>query len=124
MAPHEWYTHGTCSGVTPTEYFTLATGLAKQVSAVLNPVFGQAQGNRLSPSSVREKLDNALGEGAGARAGLTCREVGSQGFVVYEIQLSLPPVADLEATGQPLAVGQLLKRGPLVPAGCQDGRVP
>jgi ribonuclease T2 len=124
MIPHEWYTHGTCSGATATEYFTLETQLAKQARAVLNPVFRQERGNRLPPSTVRENLDSAFGEGAGARAELTCRDDGSDGFVVYEIQLSLPPVADIQTTQQPLALGELLRRGPLVPAGCQDGRVP
>jgi ribonuclease T2 len=124
MAPHEWYTHGTCSSLSPTAYFTVMTELAEQLSAVLNPIFRQAQGHRLPPSDVRETLDRELGEGAGARAALTCRTDSSQGFVVYEVQISLPAVPELKATGQNQALGELLRRGPLVSAGCQDGRVP
>ena len=32
MTTHEWYAHGTCAGVTPPEYFPLATDLAGEVS--------------------------------------------------------------------------------------------
>ncbi len=124
MAPHEWYTHGTCSGVAPAEYFTIATSLADQASKVLNPVFAKARGKRLAPSTVRRAVDAAFGEGSGQRVGLTCRGVGSDGFVIYEVQLSLPPVVDLRAAGNNAKLGDGLANGRNISAGCQDGRVP
>lgn len=123
MTAHEWFTHGTCSGVTPTEYFGLATSFFAQAAKVLNPVFQGSQGARLSPSTVRQALDSAFGEGAGQRAGLTCREHGGEGFVIYEIQMSLPPVPEMR-TAADTSLGQWLTQGPQIPAGCQDGHLP
>lgn len=124
MAPHEWYTHGTCSGVDPTEYFTVAAQLADQASAALNPIFAQSQGNRLTPSTIRAAVDDSFGDGAGSRISLTCREIGGKGSAVYEVQLSLPPVATLRGTDAELSLGELIKRGPTINPGCQDGRIP
>lgn len=48
VAPHEWYRHGTCSGVTPAAYFGNAISLTEQVRQTLDPVFEAAAGGHLS----------------------------------------------------------------------------
>lgn len=126
MAPHEWYAHGTCSGVTPPEYFGIATTLATQVRSLLDPVFVNAKGDQLSPRALRESLDAAFGGNAGNRIGLTCRDVDGQS-IVYEIHLSLPSIVDLLAdqkADKALALGDSLAKGPAIPPGCGQGRVP
>ncbi len=122
MAPHEWYTHGTCSGVTPTEYFAIATGLAEQAIAVLDPVFDRAVGRQLTARSVRGAVEATAGSGTGARVELVCRGAQGGGPVVFEVRLSLPPVAQLR-TGTP-SLQQALSAGPPVPPGCGQARVP
>jgi len=123
MAPHEWYTHGTCSGLGPTDYFNIAAAFAVQVSNVLDPVFAKAKGKRLSPGKVRGSIDAAFGQGAGDRVGLTCRDAGDQGSVTYEVQLSLPPVVEMRSA-ETTSVGQWLLKGPVTSAGCGQGIVP
>ena len=122
MTTHEWYAHGTCSGVTPPEYFGIAAALAQQAGEVLNPIFIQTAGQRVSSRSVRERFDARFGAGAGKRVGLTCRDASGMGSIMYEVRRSLPPVAQLQQ-GPPSLAAQLTK-GPTVPAGCGQAQVP
>lgn len=124
MVPHEWYTHGTCAEVTPSVYFSDAVMLTEEVRKILDPVFEQARGQRLSPSTVRDRFDAEFGEGAGQRVGLVCGAVDGQEALVYQVHLSLPPVAELRAAENTLPLADLLPKGPTVSAGCSDGSVP
>lgn len=121
MAPHEWYRHGTCSDVTPAVYFSDAATLTDQVRAVLDPVFSEAEGEGLSLSTVRAQFDSQFGEGAGSRVGLTCRDVDGEGTVIFEVRLSLPPVAELRAADDTLSLGELLFKGPTFSTACRQG---
>ena len=122
MTTHEWYAHGTCSGVTPPEYFGVAAALADQAAGVLDPMFTKAAGQRLSARSVRETVDAQLGAGAGKRVGLTCRDASGTGSIVYEVRFSLPPVARLRRDAPSLAGALAL--GPTVAPGCGQASVP
>nr|MCH9702497.1 ribonuclease T(2) [Actinomycetes bacterium] len=124
MAPHEWYTHGTCSDVTPSVYFSDAVALTGEARRILDPLFQQAQGQRLSPGVVRDRFDAEFGAGAGERVGLVCGQVDGEGTVVNDVHLSLPPVADLRAGEGTLPLEDLLTRGPAIPEGCSTGTVP
>lgn len=124
MVPHEWYTHGTCSGVPPAEYFGDAVTLTDQAGKVLGPIFESAENGRLSAGSVRDRFNAEFGEGAGKRVSLTCREVDEDGIIVYEVHLSLPPVSDIGTAENPLSLGDLLAKGPPVSPGCRQGHVP
>ena len=122
MTTHEWYAHGTCSGVTPPEYFSIATTLASQANAVLNPLFAQASDRELSSRSIRDAFDAQFGKGAGSRVGLVCKDAKGEGNLAFEVRLSLPPVAKLPKEAPSLA--QQLAAGPTVPPGCGKARVP
>ena len=122
MTTHEWYAHGTCSGVTPPEYFGIAAALAEQAGEVLDPIFTQTAGQRVSSVSVRERFDAQFGAGAGKLVGLTCRDASGMGSIMYEVRLSLPPVAQLQQ-GRP-SLAEVLAKGPTVPVGCGQARVP
>lgn len=122
MTTHEWYAHGTCSGVTPPEYFGVAAALADQAAGVLDPMFTKAAGQRLSARSVRETVDAQLGAGAGKRVGLNCRDASGAGSIVYEVRFSLPPVAQLRRDAPSLAGALAL--GPTIAPGCGQASVP
>lgn len=123
MTTHEWYAHGTCSGVTPGEYFSIATELADQAVEVLNPLFATASGSQVTVRSVRQTLDAAFGGQAGTRAALACK-AGKGGDVAYEVKLSLPSVLDLREGGGALSLGRALGRGPAIGPGCGKALVP
>lgn len=123
MATHEWYAHGTCSGVGPPEYFTIATDLAQEVFRVLNPVFAASAGRQLSSRTVRRTVDAEFGGGAGMRVALSCKSDKGDDFV-YEVKLSLPPVADLRDGDGAVPLAKALSRGPSIGAGCGQARVP
>ncbi len=124
ITTHEWYAHGTCSGVAPPEYFGFATTLTEQAGTILDPLFDEASGRSLSSRSLREAFDAQFGGGTGKRVGLACRKTSDQRSVVYEVRLSLPPVAELPATPGGLSLREVLAKGPAIPAGCGQGRVP
>ena len=123
MTSHEWYAHGTCSGVAAPEYFGIAAALTDQAVRVLDPVFTKAS-PQLSSRSLREAFDAEFGRGTGRRVALDCRMADGQGSVAYEVRLSLPAVVDLNAGDGPMSLGEALAKGPTVPAGCGQGRVP
>lgn len=122
MTSHEWYAHGTCSGVGPDEYFTDSAVLTEQARKVLDPVFKAAKGNRVALSTVRSLFDSEFGKGAGERVAFVCRNVIGIGNVVFELQLSLPSVHDLAAPGT-LSLKDVLVKAPVLPVQCRGARV-
>ncbi|TGD84282.1 ribonuclease T(2) [Mycolicibacterium sp. CH28] len=124
MAPHEWSAHGTCSGLAPADYFGIAATLTKQLVNILDPVFQKAEGGRVSLSAVRARFETELGGRAGERVGMQCRQVDGTGVLAYEVRLSLPPVAELQAASKPVSLGDVVDKGPAISAGCGGGLVP
>jgi ribonuclease T2 len=124
MAPHEWYAHGTCSGVAPDTFFGDATALTEQARKVLDPMFTEAEGGRIQLSAVRDTFDAEYGAGAGERVRLSCRNVTGQGSVVYELHLSLPPVTELRTPNGTLSLKDLILKGPPLGPGCRHASVP
>lgn len=116
--------HGTCAGVTPDEYFGDAATLTDQARRILDPLFTEAQGRHLTLTAVHDRFDAEFGEGAGQRVGLSCRNVTGEGSVIYEVQMSLPAVVDLNTTDSAASLGDLLLKGPPISAQCRHGRVP
>lgn len=124
LSKHEWYAHGTCSGVPAPEYFGIAARLTDEANRALTPLFSQAKGQRLSSRSVREAVDGAFGTGAGQRASLSCKDVAGRDSIVYEVRLSLPSVPSLRSGSDTLSLADALAEGPRVAPGCGQGRVP
>ncbi|WP_082690662.1 hypothetical protein [Mycobacterium sp. M26] len=121
MAPHEWKTHGSCSGVSATEYFRVSSTLAEQAGAILDPVFRTADG-RVTIEAIRAALDAGLSAGAGKRVMLICRDT-DRGPLAYEVRLSLPSVADL-AQVPDVSLRDVIAKGPTLSGGCRRGSVP
>jgi ribonuclease T2 len=122
MTNHEWYAHGTCSGIAPPEYFGVAAALADQAGRVLDPVLQQAAGQLVSARAVRATVDTQLGAGAGKQVGLTCRDAPGVGSIAYEVRFSPLPVAQLRRDVPSLA--DALAGGPTVAPGCGQAGVP
>ena len=59
MAPHEWYAHGTCSGVTPDVYFSDAVALTVQARKILDPMFTEAEGGDTIAGCVTVSMRNS-----------------------------------------------------------------
>jgi len=124
MATHEWYAHGTCSGVSAPEYFRIAAALTDQAAAVLNPLFSRTSGRDITARAIRDAFDDGFGPGAGQRVALSCRDGGQRKQLVYEVRLSLPTVAAIQADSTPPSLRAALSHGPAVPPGCGRGQVP
>jgi ribonuclease T2 len=124
LAPHEWYAHGTCSGVTPDVFFSDAAALTDQARKVIDPMFAEAQGGRIALSAVRDRFDAEYGAGAGQRVRLSCRNLTGEGSVVYELHLSLPPVTQLRTPDGTLSLKDLVHNGPPLGPGCRNASVP
>ena len=124
MAPHEWYTHGTCSGVTPDVFFGDAVTLLEEARTVLDPMFADAEEGRIQLSDVQDKLNQVYGAGAGDRVRLSCRNMTGQGSLAYELHLSLPPVPDLRGPDGTLSLKDLILKGPPLGPGCLHASVP
>ncbi|WP_245233832.1 ribonuclease T(2) [Mycobacterium sp. PS03-16] len=124
LVPHEWYTHGTCAGVSPDDYFNDAAAMTEEMRKALDPVFRDAAGGRLTLAAVRERVDAAFGAGAGERVGLGCRTGAGTGAVVVDVRLSLPPVVALRDAGGAVSLADALHEGPPMIAQCRHGSLP
>jgi ribonuclease T2 len=124
LAPHEWYAHGTCSGVTPDVYFGDAVALTEQARNVLDPIFAANEGGRLQLRDVQSELNREFGAGAGDRIRLSCRNVTGLGSVAYELHLSLPPVTELRTSEGIRPLKDLIVKAPALGPGCQHASLP
>ncbi|WP_193044327.1 ribonuclease T2 family protein [Mycolicibacterium baixiangningiae] len=121
---HEWYTHGTCAGVSPDTYFGDGAALTDEARTVLDPVLRDAAGGRLTLAAVRARVDEAFGAGAGERVGFGCRTASGEGTVIVEVRLSLPPVVGLRDGEELASLGTLLGDAPPMALQCRHGSVP
>lgn len=123
MISHEWYAHGTCSGVTPDVFFGDAAALAQQARQVLDPIFKDDEGYRTSLTEIRDRLDGEFGDGAGQRVRLSCRNVTGEGSIIYELHLSLPPVTELQSSDGTVSLKDLILKAPPIAPGCRHASV-
>lgn len=87
LLKHEWYRHGTCSGMSPDAYFEAAITLAKQANDLIGPYVNQGEllriGSLLKDVAVK---DPAIA----AAIVVDCRQHrGGGDFLVDEIRLTL-----------------------------------
>lgn len=89
---HEWYKHGSCSGLTPDEYFSRASEL---VSFVAGTNFGRYLSSRSGQTVTAEALLTAFerdfGAGSRNRVSLTCTKArGSDMLLDVRLHLAHP----------------------------------
>lgn len=93
---HEWYKHGTCSGLTPDQYFALAARLTRQFNESGMAGFVDKHiGQEIKTQAFFDELDARLGTEAHKRVQLAC-----QGRMLVDVTINLPneiaPEADLK----------------------------
>jgi ribonuclease T2 len=75
---HEWYAHGTCSGVSPEEYFDQSQELAKKFIALprFNGLLKSRAGQAVSYAELLGALSADLGADAASSMLINCRRAG------------------------------------------------
>ena len=88
---HEWYAHGTCSGMQPNDYFTLATSLADAFIQLPNfaAFISQNAGQAVSKQQIMSALAQDFGSQIESAALLLCRnDQGQAHFQEVDIDLN------------------------------------
>ena len=78
---HEWYAHGTCSGLTPDSYFKASAQLAKSFISLknFNNVLAQSYGKTITRFELLDALNDDLGEAAADAVVIQCRKMKAYG---------------------------------------------
>jgi ribonuclease T2 len=88
---HEWYKHGSCSGLAPDDFFTQAAGLAAHVADTgLGRFLTAHVGQNVSPDDLFSAFETDFGAGSRSSVTLSCTNVGGT-EMLSEIHLSLSP---------------------------------
>ena len=84
---HEWWKHGTCSGLSENDYFSLSLALVKQVneSLFVSDFIAPNIGQRVTRDEFEKAFNKSFGRNAYQRVALQC----SQGLLT-ELQIALP----------------------------------
>lgn len=118
---HEWYKHGTCYSNSPEEYYRESLALMDQVNdSLVQVLFEENLGQRLSGQEIRQAFDQAFGAGAGDKVEVACARDINQGqrVMVQELRILLKGKVE---PGTEMA--DLLAEAPRANAGCRDGLV-
>ena len=98
---HEWYKHGSCSGLTPDDYFTRASALVDAVAASSFGRFLTANaGKTVSAADLLAAFESDFGAGTRARVSLSCTSApGGQALLDVRVRLANPlrPASELAA---------------------------
>lgn len=86
---HEWYKHGTCSGLTADSYFFQMSALAAKFSTTAPGKFITANvGQTVAAEAMLTAFDKEFGAGGRRFAGLVCKQVRGKNMLA-EVRLSL-----------------------------------
>jgi len=108
---HEWIKHGTCSNLTPDNYYKKAISLTKQINdSKVGQFFAQNIGKRVTLQQVRFKMNESFGFGSGKKVEFRCR----QGMIT-ELWIHL-------GSGEG-DIKELLKNGKNISSRCKKGKI-
>lgn len=95
---HEWHKHGTCTGLLPDEYFSIATDLTRQFNNSGMAVFmGANVGRRISKQALFSQLDRTLGPGTRNLVGIECsRDRNMLVGITLQLPAGIKPGDDLK----------------------------
>jgi len=86
---HEWYKHGSCSGLTAEQYFIVSEMLLKKTR---DSVFGQfirsSAGTTVKRSNLLKQFEASFGDGSGRFLQMLCKNIRGRHYL-YEIRLTL-----------------------------------
>ncbi|WP_180901402.1 ribonuclease T2 family protein [Martelella soudanensis] len=115
---HEWYKHGTCSGMTPEGYFSRSIELLEDLNlSVVADLFAANIGRYLSESEIRSAFVAAFGNDADKRVKMKCAIDGER-RLISEITIGLS-----EAYAHEPALGPLIRQAGGTSFGCDGGIV-
>ncbi|MBI3506904.1 MAG: ribonuclease T [Proteobacteria bacterium] len=104
---HEWFAHGTCSGLSADEYFKTANALAARLGA---SGFGRFLASRAGRAASREELaaafDQEYGAGASRAMLLVCRDRSALSEIRLAVRNPAPRDGELRGALVPRALGR------------------
>lgn len=92
---HEWWKHGTCSGLTQDGYYTRAIDLINQINAsdFVSQFISENVGQKVSTDDMKTAFEDSFGEGTFNNVRLRCtkhQSAGQQESLLTELQIVLP----------------------------------
>ncbi len=109
---HEWIKHGSCYNADPETYFQESIMLMRQVNrSAVRDYFSANIGKTVSVANIREKFDQAFGDGAGKKINVKC----SSGMITelwINLKGEITPQSD---------VALLLKNADMATSKCRSG---
>ncbi len=118
---HEWYKHGTCYSNSPEEYYRESLALMDQVNdSLVQVLFEENLGQRISGREIRKAFDRAFGDGAGQRVEVACARDINQGRRVMVQELKILLKGKVESGTD---IADLIQEAPRAKAGCSRGVV-
>lgn len=119
---HEWIKHGTCTKLSPDEYFGKAAGLVDELNAsAVGALFAQNVGKVLDADTIKAAFDKSFGDGASDRVKMSCRQLGST-RVISELTIGLSEDAVQQGSSGPQLAG-LIQGAGHTSFGCNAGKV-
>lgn len=119
---HEWIKHGTCTKLSPDEYFGTAAGLLNELnSSAVGALFTQNIGKTLDADAIKAAFDQSFGEGASDRVKMSCRQVGNV-RVISELTIGLSQDAIQPGQSGP-RLARLIQSAGTTQFGCNAGTV-
>jgi ribonuclease T2 len=86
---HEWYKHGTCSGLSENDYYAVSNRLVDLFSKTdFNKLVANNVGNYVRRSKLLKAFDQEFGKGSRAYLGLRCKKVKGKNLLM-EIRIQL-----------------------------------
>lgn len=84
---HEWWKHGTCSGLSQDDYYTQAIDLTKQINAsdFVSQFVAKNVGQKVTRDDFKTAFENSFGNGSFNKVRLSCK-----GGLLTELQIVLP----------------------------------
>lgn len=119
---HEWIKHGTCTKLSPDEYFGTAASLVNELNAsAVGTLFSQNIGKTLDAEAIKAAFDRSFGDGASDRVKMSCRQVGNT-RVISEITIGLSEDAVAPGASGP-RLQRLIQSAGRTSFGCNQGLV-
>lgn len=108
---HEWYKHGTCSGMDPNEYFITASKLVAESDATsFNKLLAANIGKFVKADDLLDAFEQDFGSGSRKSVGLYCQNVNGSSML-SEVQMYLSNPLSKEGLKESLIQPQTTSQG-------------
>ena len=108
---HEWYKHGTCSGMNPNDYFITASKLVAEADATnFNKLIAANIGKFVKADDLLDAFEQDFGSGSRKSVGLYCQSVNGSSML-SEVQMYLSNPLSKEGLKESLIQPQTASQG-------------